>query len=77
MPIVIFIIRYFRAAFQVLFSCWLFCWLFSCFSEKFYKNRWMRRFKFAGHKVYHGGNSSNIITSPAPLPGGILAQNTA
>jgi hypothetical protein len=21
----------------------------------------MRRFKFAGHKVYHGGNSSNIL----------------
>ncbi len=37
--------------------------LFSCFSEKFYKNGVMRRFKFAGHKVYHGGNSSNILKS--------------
>jgi len=36
---------------------------FSCFREKLYKNGEMRRFKFAGHKVYHGGNSSNILKS--------------
>jgi hypothetical protein len=35
--------------------------LFSCFREKFYKKRGMRRLKFAGRKVYHGGNSSNIL----------------